>query len=59
MPSDFEQLAQIVCAAERQMTDEQRLQFWDVIQMSYCKHCGVDLETLKGGICYCHPSYDE
>ena len=55
----FEQLAKEVCEAESRMTDEQRLQFWSVIQMSYCPLCGKDLNETTGFKCYCDSSYDE
>lgn len=55
METDFEKLAFEVLKAEAQMTDEQRMQFWSVITMPYCYHCGKFLAYAE--LCYC--SYDE
>lgn len=49
---NFEKLAFEVLKAETKMDDEQRLQFWSVIQQPYCKNCG---RVLDGGLyCYCN-----
>ena len=45
----FEELAFEVLKAEAQMTQEQRLQFWDVILMPYCQYCGREIDTT----CHC------
>lgn len=32
------------------LTSEQRLDLFDMLANSYCKHCG---DALRGRICYC------
>jgi hypothetical protein len=37
-----------------QLTDDERLDFWDMIQAGYCCDCGGILyETKWGSKCYC------
>lgn len=46
----------IVGQAQKYMTDEQRLKFWQLLQEGYCKDCGRKLEASESR---CHCTNDE
>lgn len=54
--TQYEELALEVCATQHSMTDEQRLQFWYLIQKSYCIHCGREVHPFETR---CHCSNDD
>lgn len=49
----FENLAFLVCCEQHKMTENQRIQFWEVIQSAYCRNCGTETAT-EGNRCHCN-----
>lgn len=46
---DYEALAAPIKQILPSLTDDQRLELFDLIEESYCRHCGRELD----GVCHC------